>query len=147
MKVLFIQSYVESLGVEYLSAFLKQHGHKVELFYDPKIFDNVCFQVEWLGKKFDTDKFLLNQLKTFQPDVAAFSVTTYDFLWALKKARLIKKYNPDISIIFGGCHPTLCPEAVITKPEVDALCIGEGELPLLMFVENYNMSKTRSFYA
>lgn len=138
MKVLFVQSYVENLGVEYLSTYLKQNGHEVELFYDPRIFCNSAFNIQWLSRRFNTDSFLLQYLKRFRPDVTAFSVTTYDFQWALKKARLVKEFNCDIPVIFGGIHPTLCPERVINKPEVDVVCIGEGEVPLLTYVENYN---------
>ncbi|MFA5275754.1 MAG: cobalamin-dependent protein, partial [Candidatus Omnitrophota bacterium] len=138
MKILFIHSYLENLGVEYLSAYLKQNGHEVELFFDPKIFSNTFLKIDRLAKYFDTDDFLSAHLKRFKPDIAAFSVYTGHFQWALKKARLVKEFNPDIRVVFGGVHPTLCPENVISKPDVDALCMGEGELPLLMYVENIN---------
>jgi len=138
MNVLFIHSYLESLGVEYLSSYLKRNGHEVELFFDPRTFDNSFLKIERLSKHFDTTPYLLDHLKRFKPDIAAFSITTYDFQWALKKAHLVKEFNSDVRVIFGGTHPTLCPEVVISKPEVDALCIGEGELPLLMYVENIN---------
>ena len=60
-------------------------------------------------------------------DVVAFSTFTHNFKKALEVANFIKQNNPAIKIIFGGIHPTLCPEEVIERPEVDAICIGEGE--------------------
>ncbi len=52
---------------------------------------------------------------------------------AMATAATIRKWNPDISIVMGGHHPTLFPEAVIASPSVDYVLRGEGEetLPLL----------------
>jgi hypothetical protein len=43
--------------------------------------------------------------------------------------------------IFGGPHPTICPE-MIYQPGVDGICIGEGEHALL---EN-NLSKAQIIF-
>ena len=40
MRVLFISSSCESLGIESLSAVLKQAGHQVRLVFDPQLFDD-----------------------------------------------------------------------------------------------------------
>ena len=60
-------------------------------------------------------------------DVVAFSAFTHNFKKALEIANFIKHNTPFIKIIFGGIHPSLLPEEVISCPEVDAICIGEGE--------------------
>lgn len=40
MKVAFVNNSNESLGVEYLSAYLKQHGHSANVFVDPQLFND-----------------------------------------------------------------------------------------------------------
>ena len=137
MKVLFVQAYRERAGVEYLSAYLKKHGHDVELFFDPMIFNNTSFQIDRLSRVFDFEPFLRQRIKVSRPDIVAFSVLTLEYQWALKRAETIKRVDPTIPVVFGGIHPTLCPEVVIQNPFVDAVCVGEGELPLLKFVESH----------
>ena len=137
MKVLFVQAYRERVGVEYLSAYLKQHGHQVELFFDPVLFNNTSFVAKRLSNNFNMDGVLAQHVKLFKPDVVAFSVLTLEYQWALGKAELVKKISPQASIIFGGIHPTSCPDVVIQSPFVDAVCVGDGELPLRMFLEQY----------
>jgi radical SAM superfamily enzyme YgiQ (UPF0313 family) len=47
-------------------------------------------------------------------------------LWA---SWIKEKY--DNTIIVGGVHPTLNPEATINNANIDAVCVGEGEAPLV----------------
>lgn len=39
--------------------------------------------------------------------------------------------DKDVFTIAGGVYPTLCPEDVISEHCIDAVCIGEGEEPLV----------------
>lgn len=41
MKIAFVLDYCERLGVEHLSAFLRNSGHSVKGFIDPQLFDDV----------------------------------------------------------------------------------------------------------
>ncbi|MCA1785568.1 MAG: cobalamin-dependent protein, partial [Desulfobacteraceae bacterium] len=52
---------------------------------------------------------------------------------AMKTARFIRKWNPDIPIVMGGHHPTMFPGEVAASPFVDYVLRGEAEqtLPLL----------------
>ncbi len=69
-------------------------------------------------------------------DVVAFSTFTHNFGKALEVASFIKQRFPRPKVIFGGIHPTLCPEEVIACPEVDAICIGEGEGALKEYLDS-----------
>jgi len=52
----------------------------------------------------------------------------------LKAAQIVKNANPGIKTIFGGPHPTLFPEEVLSNKYVDFVVMGEGEetLPELL---------------
>jgi radical SAM superfamily enzyme YgiQ (UPF0313 family) len=55
---------------------------------------------------------------------------------ALHLSELIKGYDPDIFVFWGGYFPTLYYEEVFSKtPAVDLIVIGEGEAPALAIVE------------
>jgi len=125
----------ENLGVEYLSAVLKQNGHKVKLFFDPQLFDDkywLC--IPFLNKIFDRKENIIRDIIEYKPDLIAFSVFTNNYQWACYIAKRIKEYS-DVKIIFGGIHPTSVPEHVIKEKFVDYVIMGEGEYALLDLVE------------
>jgi len=122
MKVLFVypnfmrQENI-SLGIAYLSAYIKNSGHKTAL-----------VDYTWGGNS----QTAIREIDKFQPQIVAFSVRTGEFNRSIKIAEKIKhKFGNEVKIIFGGVHPTVAPESVIAKKSVDIVCIGEGEKPLL----------------
>lgn len=46
-------------------------------------------------------------------------------------AEKVKRAVPDVFIIFGGVHPTIFADEVISHKFIDAICLGEGEYPML----------------
>lgn len=122
-RVLFIWTDIESkietgvihLGVAYLSATLKRAGHETAL-------------IRVLGKIEKNE--LLRRVADFRPDLIAFSAMTNQFDYCLKLAGWIKE-SCGLPILFGGHHPSLAPEEVITHNCVDMLCRGEGEEALV----------------
>ena len=135
MKIAFVNDCVERLGVEYLSAVLKENGHQVKLFVDPQLFNNVYLRFRWLDRQFDFTEAIIKDLTEYQPDLIGFSVDTESYQWASRLARSIKA-RLKTPIIFGGIHPTSVPERVILNQGVDIVCIGEGEYPMLALVES-----------
>ena len=128
MRVTFVCLGRENLGVEYLSAVTKAAGHEVRLAYDPGLFsteDNV-FHIPALERRFSRTANLINQVVNDPPDVLAFSVYTTTFRWSLDVARRVREQTPT-TVVFGGWHPTLAPEAVMRYPQVDYAVIGEAE--------------------
>ncbi|MCK5378292.1 MAG: B12-binding domain-containing radical SAM protein [Acidobacteria bacterium] len=117
-KVVFIQrTAVEWLGVMYLSAVLKSHGHQ-------------CSMVVESEEGRDAAAGALDE----GADVFAFSCLATDFRWALQKAATIKQES-DSLVIMGGTQVTLNPEEAIRQPQVDVVCRGEGEGALLDLVD------------
>ena len=150
MKIAFVYIGSENLGIEYLSAILKEHGHEVRLFYDPSLFDDkYIFSIPSLSMIFNIREIIIKQLIDYKPDLVCFSVFTEAFLWALEMSYSIKK-NLDVKILFGGVHPTMVPERVIKEKVVDMLIVGEGfeALPELVNALNNNkdISKIKNLW-
>lgn len=73
----------------------------------------------------------MDDLVAQRPDVVGFSASSFDIEDQYLMAAEVRRRLPEAFILFGGVHPTLCPEEVIGKPFVDAVCVGEGEYPML----------------
>ncbi|ADW67648.1 B12-binding domain-containing radical SAM protein [Granulicella tundricola] len=50
---------------------------------------------------------------------------------AIIAAQHVKRTNPSVSVVFGGWHPTLCPESTLREPYVDIVVRGQGELTIV----------------
>ena len=107
-------------GIGYISAVLKRAGHATNLLY--------------LTEEPKRDAFLA-QVRALAPAVVAFSATTHQYPAVDQCASWLKEAVPEVFLIAGGVHPTLAPEMVARSPALDALCVGEGELPMLELAE------------
>ncbi|MFQ5952907.1 MAG: B12-binding domain-containing radical SAM protein [Candidatus Omnitrophota bacterium] len=122
--VLFIQEngLAEFLGVEALSAFLKQNGYSVDLI----LLSHTEDYVEYIKK---TD-----------PKVIAFSVLTGNHGTYYHVSSILEKEFPDKIILMGGPHVTYYPES-LEYANVDIYCIGDGEYPLLELLNRLRKEK------
>jgi radical SAM superfamily enzyme YgiQ (UPF0313 family) len=79
---------------------------------------------------------LQEKVKKMQPEVVGLSTAcTYFVNDTMNAARLIKESSPNSIIIAGGAHTSLLPEETLRGcPEIDYLCIGEGEITLHEFL-------------
>jgi anaerobic magnesium-protoporphyrin IX monomethyl ester cyclase len=120
MRILFICKDInlsEPLGILSLSAVLRAAGHET-------------------GLALAERRRFLAQVRDFQPDVLAYSVTTgfhryYLDLNRRLKADLARNCRPVLTLI-GGPHATFFPEMVESEG-VDAICRGEGEDAIVDF--------------
>lgn len=114
MKILFIQLRFESkMAVMGLSSLLNQHGYETEVIIikgEPNYIDRIK-----------------NEIK---PDIIGFSAASVDIKMLTAINRTLKKHYKFLSI-FGGPHPTFFPELIEEDPDIDAICIGEGEQALV----------------
>lgn len=72
------------------------------------------------------------------PDLVAISVLTPAYSSALKVAKIAKKIDENIPVVFGGVHPTVLPEESIKNGNVDLVVRGEGEYTFLDIAQNIN---------
>ncbi|MHA1821373.1 MAG: B12-binding domain-containing radical SAM protein [Promethearchaeota archaeon] len=138
MNILFFFKDNENLGIEYLSAVLKAEGHKTDLIFDPgggNLGLNFFEKINGFGKSV-----IDNKIKTFKPDLICISTYSNTFQWTKLVGKYIKK-KYGIPILLGGPHPTIIPDYVIKQDFVDFIIVGEGEIALKKFVENFEAGK------
>jgi len=136
MRVTFVMMGWENLSVQYISSYLKQQGHEVRLAYDQSLFDDKNYLcMPFLAKILDQGNNVVKQAIDTQPDLICFSVMSVTHQWALKTAKEVKKHL-DVPVVFGGIHSIICPDEIITKDQVDIVCLGEGEYALTELLDS-----------
>jgi radical SAM superfamily enzyme YgiQ (UPF0313 family) len=113
------------MGIASLSAYLKQHDHKVELYDAGK-----KVRREWIGYHFNDEENMLQKIRDFNPDIIGITTMTSNFKFVVQLSRVIKKHF-NTPIILGGPHPTTNPDDAISEKSIDMICIGEGEEAIL----------------
>ncbi len=107
-----VDRFLPPLGLGYLSAVLKNKGYSV------KVID--CLGIE--------KRKLLREIKKFQPNLVGISCFTEHRGGSLELARMVKKIDNKIPIVFGGSHATFMYEQILSRfPEVDFCVLSEGE--------------------
>ncbi len=136
MKILFISLYdYDSFSIRTLQSFIKSKGYDTEtIFFKNKIFSHLSEPTK------NEINLLINKIKGINPDIICISVRSSFSNIVIKISNLIKKYMPDSIIIWGGTHATICPEECIKYS--DFVCVGEGELSLLEFIQNIEKNKS-----
>lgn len=105
-------------GIGYLAAVLKQRGHAVSLLH----ITHPINEEEYCRR-------LADHLLNDSQNLVAFSATTNRFPYVETWTNWTKE-NFAIFTICGGVHPTLNPDSAVQTPELDAICVGEGEYAL-----------------
>jgi len=135
MQITFVAVGWEQLSISLLSALAKQQGYDVNLAFSVALFnDRSHLNIQSLSKIFDDRKEVMDAIRRQRPDVIAFSVISANYQWMLGIAAESKKLFPHVKTIFGGVHPSAVPERVLAQPDVDFVCVGEGDVafPLIL---------------
>lgn len=100
------------MGIMYLSAALKQAGHK-------------CIVLDFAGGR-----------KHHVPEADIYGFTTYTptYWWCLEKRDEIRDMYPDAKFIAGGTHVTALPD--MSAGEWDCVVVGEGEQAIIDIANN-----------
>ena len=149
MRIMFIHNMSENLGIECLSSFLKGQGHEVRLEFDPWFMKADFFEaISALNK--GSERFfnylhrnnsanikekILDDLKSYKPDVVGFSLYTNNLLWAIDLAKSIKIIS-NADIVCGGPHTTTSVQKVMVNSCFDYAIVGEGEYAFLEFLDS-----------
>jgi len=116
-----------SVGLLCLASYLSQKGIGV------KIVDCVR-QKDHLN--------LINQ-ELANVDSVGLSVMTTQIPSALEISKIIKDFNRDLPVIWGGLHPTFFPKDTTRHDLVDIAVIGEGEETLLEIIKEKPLSQIK----
>ncbi|MBD3266769.1 radical SAM protein [bacterium] len=100
----------QPLGPSYISAVLKENGHKVTAI------------------NIDQDDYVA-KIQELKPDIIASSITSGQYKRFYQINQEIKTHHNCLSY-YGGPHPTFFPE-MIEYEGTDIICSGEGEYPTL----------------
>ncbi len=105
-------SFSPFIGIQYVASEVKNAGYEVKLF-DQRLhpYDTI---VDYITK--NHDRILM----------VGFTVMTVQIKHSLKLSRTIKQQFPDMTIVWGGIHPTLYPEQVIKDESIDVVVCNEG---------------------
>ncbi|MBN2383712.1 B12-binding domain-containing radical SAM protein [bacterium] len=122
---------ISALGVRSLAAYLKKQGHEVQTYLLPGGVEQTRYKAGHVYRYSpQTLSSLINHIHN--ADIIGLSFMTNYFDRAVQITRAIQQ-QLDIPLVWGGVHPTVCPEECIEY--VDYLCIGEGELAFSEFIE------------
>jgi radical SAM superfamily enzyme YgiQ (UPF0313 family) len=115
-----------NFGVSFLSAALKKAGITTDLVIYRQI----------PGSEPDGPEQVVSKIMEKEPKIVAFSAMTFNWHKIKPVISLLKK-EFDGLIIVGGYHAILSPEEILSHPGVDAVCIGEGEQPMIELVNRH----------
>ena len=74
-------------------------------------------------------------IRKYTPDLIAISSLEATWLYSAALLDAVADLLENIPVLVGGIFPTFAPEIVISHPEVDMICIGEGEGLIVDLVE------------
>ncbi|MDR1675848.1 MAG: B12-binding domain-containing radical SAM protein, partial [Tannerella sp.] len=136
MKVLFVYSTQKTIvlrkplpgqesiyhGISSIAGVLKRHGHTCRLV----VLDRV-------NKKRNL-RLIAEKIEQFRPGIIAFTAAFSEFEFICEMASQLKTLFPGLFLVAGGVHITLNPDEKYLS-FFDAICIGEGEQPMLEMVQ------------
>jgi len=125
-----------------LTACLRQNGFEVGLFdttfyrTSEKTIDEIRvenlqvrkFKLEDFGVRFKPGNYIddfRKKVYEFQPHLIG--VSAVEDTWPQGRELIESVRDYPASVIVGGVFPTLAPEVPISHPDVDMICVGEGE--------------------
>jgi anaerobic magnesium-protoporphyrin IX monomethyl ester cyclase len=68
--------------------------------------------------------------EAIQPDTICVGITCMtgtQVKYALELASLVRKIDPNVPIVWGGCHPSVMPDQTLAHSNVDYVLVGEGD--------------------
>jgi radical SAM superfamily enzyme YgiQ (UPF0313 family) len=112
------------LGLLYIAGYLKQKRDDLEV----RIID---------GPTENLNRVQLEAvIKEFNPEIIGVSAMSFTVIDALETAKIAKKNNPKVKVVFGGPHVNIFGKETLGLGNVDFIILGEGERVFGQLVEN-----------
>jgi radical SAM superfamily enzyme YgiQ (UPF0313 family) len=110
------------LGILYMATMLNKNKVESTILDQPAMGFSINETVEWV--------------KHEDPDILGFSGLSMSGRTAALTSMEVKKWNPDITVVFGGLYASFNSERILSKyPSVDIVVRGEGEHVVLEIVD------------
>lgn len=129
------------MGIASLAAYLLEHaGVEVSVLdaaaegyenVEPLEQDSIKF-----GLSYDD---IEERIRAEKPDLVGLStIFSSQFPFVREIARRARAMDPDLFLVTGGAYPSFLPERALETSDLDAVVIGEGELPLEAIINSIN---------
>lgn len=120
------------MGVYSIGAVLKEHGYEAEI-------------LNWYDTQGRPDE-IQRTLREKSPDVIGLSILHANRWGGVEIARMAKKLDPDVRIVFGGIGATFLYEHFLKHfQEVDFVVLGEGEYTFLDLIRSLEKGEKARF--
>jgi len=132
MKALLIDfnNDISSIGVRYISSYLKKGGHEIYILFLP-LDARKDSLASYRFTKFENEdeiKEIKNLVKSIGPELIGISLMTHFFDRAVNLTKILKN-EFKIPMIWGGVHASISPAECLNH--ADIVCVGEGEEAVL----------------
>jgi anaerobic magnesium-protoporphyrin IX monomethyl ester cyclase len=111
------------MGLALIAAVAERLNHQVEI-----------LDLELERNQEAADERLRGKLREGEFDLVGFTAMTVEYESAARAARLVKLIAPSATIVFGGQHPTIQSEDVLSQGFCDFVVRGEGEAVFSEFI-------------
>jgi len=119
---------IPNIGLGYIAAGLRRHGHDVEILDCPP-------------KKLDY-KALEEFLKQNQYDMIGIQCYSFDLKTLRAHLDIIRKHQPSTYICIGGAHPSALPKDVLESyPDIDFVIVGEADESMAALADKLDNTK------
>lgn len=123
--------FVPSLGLGYISSYLKQYG------IDVTIIDGIRDNL--------SSTQIMKEIKQIDPDVVGISCLSPFYSYAKDLALQVKEAGH--KLIMGGVHPTFLPYRTLIETGADYVICGEGEIPFKeLLLSNFKKESINGVY-
>ncbi len=129
---------VPPLGLAYIAAVLERQGYEVRVIdCVAEDFERLDPQPEGRRRHGLADTALTARVTDFNPDLVGVScLFSAQAAAAHHVCAIVKEATPRARIVMGGAHPSAAPARVCEDPNVDAVCLGEGEYTMLRLADH-----------
>ena len=129
------------MGIAALAAWVREHTEVQVAVLDAVVegynrTEPLSGDVVRFGLGFDE---IQRRIEAYGPDLLGVScLFSSQFPFVREIARRARLADPDLFIITGGSYPSFLPEHCLSTSDVDAVALGEGELPLAAVIAARN---------
>jgi radical SAM superfamily enzyme YgiQ (UPF0313 family) len=116
------------LGLMYIQAAVEKRSQ-----YKAEIVDPVIDDLDYPDFE--------EMLKKYPLDLVGISAYTHSLPDVQMTINIVRKLNPNATIVLGGPHTTMFPEYAIQLQGINAITTGDGEDPFLNIVKNHDGGK------